>query len=351
MAPLIYCLFIFISIYLIIDLFGNLDEIIRSGMGVRMLMTYYFIAYLPSIMVQAMPIAVLIATMYTLGDFAMHNEITAFRASGVGLWNILKPFLITGLLISAFIFIINDAVVPSSTQLLFKIREEKLENKKPKSGSNKIIKNVALYGQGNKLIYARSYDSKTAVLKDIVIQEQDRRQNIIAKTTAKEARWTREGWIAFNITSYKLNREGEIKEEPVFQHRGLLSIKESPEEFYRQRYKTEILTMSELRSSLKRLAGTNSLMSKNLLIESYNRTAQPLANFIAVLIGAAFCIRSRRSSRLLGVGIGFLIGFFFYGFSAVTIALGRGGLLPPFLAAWSSNILFGWMGIYFINKY
>lgn len=350
LAPLFYCLFIFIFTYIVIDLFGHLDEIIKEHVGMRLLIIYY-LAYAPSILIQIMPIAMLIATMYTLGGFARGNEITALRASGVSLWNILKPFLITGLFVSTLILIVNDALVPRSTQFYLKIKEEKIERKKTGPALGKAVKNIALYGQGNKIIYARSYDPKIKILKDIIIHEHDRRQNIISKTTASEARWANGKWTGFNITTYKLDRNGEIKEEPKFEHRGTLNIKEDPDEFQRQKYKTEVLTVAELRNYIKRLSGTSSLILQNLRVDAYNRIAYPFANIIAVLIGAAFCLRAKKTSRLLGIGLGLLVGFLFYGVFAISTALGKGGFFPPFISAWLSNIVFGVWGIYLINKY
>lgn len=351
LIPLFYCLCIFTSIYLIVDLFGHLDEIIKEQIGIKTLFMYYC-TYCPSIAVQIMPITILIATMYTLGNLARHNEITALRAGGISIWHIVKPFLITGLLISSFILIINDRVVPASTRLFLKIKEEKIEKKgSDQTTSDKPIRDVALYGMGNKIIYARRYYPKTKILRDMVIHEHDRHQNITSKTTAREAWWSDSQWIAVDITTYKLDKEGRIREEPRFRQRGTLNLNETPEEFQKQKYKTEVLTMSELRTYIKRLSGSGGLILQNLLIEAHNRVAYPFANLIAVLIGAAFSLRTRRSGRLLGIGMGFLIGLFFYGVSAVCVALGKGGVLPAFISVWLSNVLFGSWGIYLINKY
>jgi len=350
LAPLFYCLFIFIFTYIIIDLFGHLDELIKEHIGMRLILIYY-LAYIPSIVTQIMPIAILIATMYTLGGFARGNEITALRAGGISLWNILKPFIITGLLVSSFILVVNDTLVPRSTRLYLKIKEEKIEKKKKDPLKTKIIKDVALYGTGNKIIYARSYDPKINTLKDIIIHQQDKRQDITAKIIAKEARWTNNSWKAFNVTTYNIDADGQISGKPIFRHRAVLPIKEGPYEFQTQIYKTEVLTLSELRNYIRRLSGTSGLVIENLLVEAYNRVSYPFANIIAVLIGAAFCLRTKRNSRMLGIGLGLLIGLFFYGAFAVSTALGKGGILPPLIASWLSNILFGILGIYFINKY
>jgi len=349
-APLLYCLFIFISIYCIVDLFGHLDEIIREKIGIITLFIYY-LAYIPRIIVEVMPVSMLIATMYTLENFIRHNEISALRASGIGIWDILKPFLITGLLVSSIVLIISDKVAPKSMQVSLKIKVEQLEKQKGDHWADRIIKNVAMYGKGNKIIYAKRYDPRTKILKDIIIHEHDRGQNITAKSTAKEARWTSKGWLGSGITTYKLDNKGDIKEEPRFIQKGVLDIKETPEELRNQKSRTEVLSFSELRSYVKRFSGTSNIIMQNLLIEMHSRISYPFANVIVVLIGAAFCLMSRRKGRMLGVGLGFVIGLFFYGVLAISLALGRGGALPPVIAAWSANVIFGSLGIYLINKY
>lgn len=350
LTPLFSCLFTFISIYIIIDLFGHLDEIIREQMGLGLLLVYY-LSYIPSIIVQITPIALMIATMYTLGNLARHNEIIALRASGISVWGTLKPFIITGLFISFFMLILNDRVVPSSNQRFLKIKEWKFDKKKTADIPNSPLRNVAIYGADNKIIYARLYDPKIKILKDIVIHKHDRHQNIIEKTTAKEAKWTGKGWAAFNITTYKLDIEGQIKEEPVFKHRGMLDIRERPEEFQNQKYKTEVLNSSELKNYIKRLSGASGAVVQGLKVEAYSRFSYPFANIIAIIIGAAFCLKTKRGGRLTGIGLGFVIGFLFYGVFAVSIAMGKGGVIPPFLSAWLANIIFGTLGIYYINKY
>jgi lipopolysaccharide export system permease protein len=85
-------------------------------------------------------------------------------------------------------------------------------------------------------------------------------------------------------------------------------------------------------------------------MEMHNRISYSFANLVAVLIGAAFCLQAKKSSRFLGIGLGLLIGFLFYGVFGVCSALGKGGILPPFVAAWGSNIIFGVIGVRVINR-
>ncbi|MCX5715780.1 MAG: LptF/LptG family permease [Candidatus Omnitrophica bacterium] len=349
LAPLLYCFFIFIALYIVIDLFAYIEEIIKQHVRLKVLIVYY-LAYLPTIIAQMAPIAMLIAAMQSLGSLARHNELIAMRAGGLSMWQILKPLVMTGLLVSLFVLVLNDRVIPRSTQVFMKIREEQLERKKTGSSATKILRDVAIYGIGNKIIFARSFDPKTNVLKNVIIHNHDRRQNIISKTIAREARWNKSRWVAFSMTTYKIDRTGQIIGEPVFLHRGDLDISEGPADFIKQKYNIEGLGLGELRKHIKRLSGTSGSVIRNLKMEMYNRVSYSFANLVAVIIGAAFCLRATRSSRFMGIGLGLLIGLLFYGVFGVCSALGKGGILPPFLAAWGSNIIFSIIGIRVINR-
>ena len=69
--------------------------------------------------------------------------------------------------------------------------------------------------------------------------------------------------------------------------------------------------------------------------------------FVMVVLGIPFAIRNRRSGGvLLGIVAGIAIGFIYYVTSAVLVSYGRTGVLPPFPAAWGTNIMFVLSGIW-----
>ena len=71
--PLVYYLFLFIFLYVIMDIFGHLDEILRNKVPLNILLQYY-ISFTPLIFVQTVPIATLLATVYMLSALNKSNE-------------------------------------------------------------------------------------------------------------------------------------------------------------------------------------------------------------------------------------------------------------------------------------
>ncbi|MDD5596264.1 MAG: LptF/LptG family permease, partial [Candidatus Omnitrophica bacterium] len=103
----VVCLLTFLFLYVIIDVFANLQDMLKQTLNFRILLQYY-LSYLPIIFVQVSPIALLLATLYTFGKLNRDNEIIAMRASRLSIVQITKTVLIFGFLISVCIFWLND---------------------------------------------------------------------------------------------------------------------------------------------------------------------------------------------------------------------------------------------------
>jgi lipopolysaccharide export system permease protein len=64
------------------------------------------------------------------------------------------------------------------------------------------------------------------------------------------------------------------------------------------------------------------------------------------ILGIPFALRIGRSGNVaVGITTSMAIGFVYWLFFSFSLSLGKGGLLPPLVAAWSANIVFGSIGI------
>ncbi|MFH1847700.1 MAG: LptF/LptG family permease, partial [Candidatus Omnitrophota bacterium] len=155
---------------------------------------------------------------------------------------------------------------------------------------------------------------------------------------------------ATDITVYDLDSSGRIINEPRFLKNGILDIRETPEDFEKQRFKIEFMTYRDLSSYIDKLSGISGGVVQKLSVEAHNRLSFPFINLVIILIGAAFALKTKRGSRLRGVAAGFTIGIIFYSVTAISIAFGKGGLLPPIISAWLPNVMFAGWGAYLINQ-
>ena len=92
------CIFVFLFLYIVIDLLSNLDEILKHR-ATLMLLARYYLSYLPIMFVQVSPFACLLSSVYTFAKLNHNNEIIAMRSSGLSIFEIARPSLLFGLLI------------------------------------------------------------------------------------------------------------------------------------------------------------------------------------------------------------------------------------------------------------
>ncbi|MFA5146272.1 MAG: LPS export ABC transporter permease LptG [Candidatus Omnitrophota bacterium] len=349
LGPFLWCLFIFIIMAVIIDVFSFIDDIVKYKIPFSSLVAFY-VYYCPTIFIQITPMAVLLSAIYMLSNLNKHNEITAMKSSGISLWRILAPILICGFVISVVVFIVNDRIIPMSSKISNVIRRDELEKDKRKGRDQGIIENVAVYGAGNRIVFARNYDIEKKTLGDVIIHEHDSSQRLISKTTASSGVWTDEGWKFYKVIMYKIDNAGKILGEPQFFAERVIPIKEKPNDFANREWRADFVSFRELSHYIKNFSGAGTRLTRGLLVDLHYKVAFPFISLIIILVGTPFAIITTRGGVLIGIGMSIMIGLLYYAAIAVSVAFGKAGFIPPIAGAWLGNVLFAAIGVYLVNK-
>jgi lipopolysaccharide export system permease protein len=350
LGPLLFCIVLFCVLFVIIDVFNHLDEFIKYGVFPKIILSYY-LYFLPSLLIQVIPISTLVAILYVLGHLNKHNEITALKASGVSTFHILSPYLFMGMLISFAVFLTNETIAPQSA-ITSRAIMDGLILKGKKNLGERAIKNVTLYGQNNRMIFAREYEITHQTLHDVVVLENDSSQILKAKLIAKKAKFDPDKniWIFHDAMRYELNRRGEMLGEPVYSDKLKLELPERPEDFVKEASEVEFMSAKQLRDYIQHMEGSSKKLIRRLWVDFHYKVAFPFLSFIVILIGAPLALRSERGSAMLGIGTSLVIVFAYYAIDSICLAMGKGGYLPVIVAAWVANLSFAIVGIYLIRK-
>lgn len=349
LGAFIWCLFIFMIMAVITDIFSFIDDIVKYKIPFISIAAFY-VYYCPTIFIQVAPMAMLLSAIYILSNLNKHNEIAAMRSSGISLWRILTPILIIGLLVSTLVFIVNDRIVPMSSKVSSLIRREELERYKDKTRQGKVLENVAIYGAGNRIIFARNYDVDKKTLGDIIIHEHDASQNLVSKTTAQSGVWTNEGWKFYKVIMCDIDNSGRILGKPLFFDEKIIQLKETPSDFANREWRPEYMSYRELKRYIKNFRGIGTKLVKGLLVDLHYKIAFSLISLIIILVGAPFALITTRGGVFIGIGTSIAIGLLYYAVIAISLAFGKAGILPPLAAAWLGNIVFASLGVYLVNK-
>ena len=342
----------FAFLFILIDTFGNLEDFIEKKVPLEVIAQYY-LTFLPVVVVNTSTMACLMAVLFTYSSLNGNNEIIAIRASGVNFWKLTRPAMVFAAVISAFVFLVNERFVPQSSMVNQEIRETKIKVVlSEKDKGRPIIKNLTFYGLRNRLFFVDTFDPNTNEITGITIIGHDQNQTLREKIVALKGKWTGLAWKFFNcqVTEYNTalpNVPGDIK---IYQEK-LMDMRETPRDFLRQRMDVTSMNIQQLYEYIHRFAGSGAVKTiNNLQVDLHQKIAFPLRTLIIVLAGLPFALMTgrRKAMTFTAVGIALIIGFLYYVIDAVGLALGKGGAVPPVVAAWiapATFILIAWAAI------
>lgn len=302
---------------------------------------------LPPIVVLTFPMAMLLATLLSFGRLSGSSEITAMKSGGVSFYRIATPVAYIALFVSVFAIAFGEIVVPRANQAYQHIvRYEIQGNIAPKSQEHVILKEIK-NGELQRLTYARKFDAATNAMYGISLQEFENGM-LVRVQNAEKAEWMKDHWTMHSGLIYDLSGDGTVQRTLKFTQQ-ILPIQQSPKELVQQQKKADEMTMRELRQQIQLMQG-QSVDTKKLEMELYQRITIPFASLIFALIGTPLGLQPNRTSSSIGFGISIIIIFMYYSVMTVASALGQGGVLPPVYAAWIPNLIGLAAGVLLIRK-
>ena len=159
-------------------------------------------------------------------------------------------------------------------------------------------------------------------------------------------------WEFKQSITYKFSSDGQISEEPQYFENEIMAIPETPREFVNQRQRPSYMTIAQLEEYIWKFSksGTSTIV-RNLKVDLYQKFFTPFTNMIIILLGIPFSLMMRRrATGLSSIGLSIMVGFLYYVLEAISIALGKGGVLFPALSATLSHIIALGCGLYMISS-
>ncbi|TYP94944.1 lipopolysaccharide export system permease protein [Fodinibius salinus] len=114
-GPFIFCFFTLMFLLLMQFLILYIDLLVGKGLPLGVIIEL-IVTNLASMVVLAMPMAVLVACLMAYGKFTELNELTAIRAAGVNPFHVISPVLTSGILLTIFLVWFSNDVLPDANQ-------------------------------------------------------------------------------------------------------------------------------------------------------------------------------------------------------------------------------------------
>jgi lipopolysaccharide export system permease protein len=357
LIPFSYCLSGFLIFWISFDVFAQLSDFQKQRLRPSEVAEYYLMRT-PDTLVQVLPIAFLLALLYALTNHARHHELTAIRAAGVSLLRLSMPYLALGFLLSLGVFAINELWAPQSMEAADEIRNRHQVNRSDTRQKDWEPKVGFYHSQdGDKDRRWWMVESYNLVTGDMIgphvtwLPSDGPRLEIFAKSAAYvDHVWT---FTNVNVRVYS-NAPGALPEQSLRESLLMPVFVETPEQFISQ---IKINKLDDFKSVRKAQLSVQEILEyerlqpgdtgKRAMLDTklHGRLAAPWTCFIVVLIALPFGAASGRRNVVVGVASSILICFTYFVLLQLALALGTGGYVLPWIAAWSPNAFFALVGL------
>jgi lipopolysaccharide export system permease protein len=340
---LIFSLIAFICIFVIVDLIEHLSDFIDKQVPPLIVTAYYFY-YLPFIIVLTMPIAMLLASMFAIGQLSKHHELAAMQSSGISLYRIVAPLLAIGLLVSAGIWFFGEKVMTVGNQRKAEINQIYIQ-RLPRSLPSRLA-NLYLQESANRRIFIGYFNARSNTANKISIQTYDS-IFVVSRLDAAHMQWTGGRWELSNGYRREFRADGEIAEK--FEAMILDDLSFTPQVLAKVQKAPEEMSFAELEEFIAEVA-RNGGDPARWEVDLYLKISFPLANFIIVLFGAPLAAGRARSGGAVGIALSLIICFLYFGTVKTGQSMGQNGTLHPLVGAWAANVLFLIGGVVILIK-
>ncbi|MDL2262248.1 LptF/LptG family permease [Bacteroidales bacterium OttesenSCG-928-I21] len=175
--------FICVFILLMQFLWKYVDEMVGKGLDISVLAEFFFYSAL-TLVPMALPLAILLASLMTFGNFGERLELLAMKAAGISLFRIMRPLVVTIVFICIGAFFFSNHIIPIAQSKLWTL----LYSMRDKSTEIEIPENVFYDGVTDYSIYVKKKDQKKNLLIDVMIYDLSKGFENITVTVADSAR-------------------------------------------------------------------------------------------------------------------------------------------------------------------
>jgi lipopolysaccharide export system permease protein len=332
------CLAGLMTIYLVVDFFEKIRGLLRYDVQLVILVEY-FVLRTPAICFQIAPLAVLMATLLTLGILSRNREILAMRSSGISLLRVAAPFLVLSFAVTVLLFLLSAVIIPHAVARAEYLKTARIE-KKPVGPLLRTGRSWIQIGNRT-LMNFDLVEPNGFMLRGVRLYQMGERFQLLRMTEAASAIYTSQGWVLSNGIHRTFLPDGGVTVEPF--ERAPMPLSQTPEELSSWlSTDTEEMTLMELRSYIERLRQDGYPVNR-FLTDYHGRMAFPFVSVIMAVVGIAVSLRhsgTRGYGMAMGIGLALVIGFLYWTTHSIALALGHSGVLRPEFAGWLANLVF-----------
>ena len=337
----------FLMLLLVFTLFELLGDILRNQVS-PLVVGEYLLSVSPYFVYNITPLCVLLAVLITFGLMQRSNEITAIKATGISIYRIVVPVLIAASLLTAGLFFFDQFYLPHANK-----RQDALRNLiKGKPAQTYLNpERKWIFGQHSSIYYYQFFDSERDQFGNLSVFQFDPASfQLTHRVYAERAHWEDrlQRWICEQ--GWERNLRGPaIGNFRTFDVSTFPAINEPPLYFKKEVKQSSEMNYEELRRYIHDLQQSGFDVVR-LKVQLQKKFAFPFIALVMAVLAIPFSLTHSKRGAVTGVAVAVGIAAVYTVVSNLFEAMGNVSQLPPILAAWAPDLIFGLTGGYLILK-
>ena len=335
-----------ISIAIVFDFNENLQKFTEHHAPARAIIFDYYANFVPYFANLFSALFVFIAVILFTSKLAGNSEIIAMLASGVSFKRLLRPYMITCVLLSALSFGLSAYIIPHGT-----VVRQNFENMYKKKTKNNSANNVQLQVDRGVIAYMQHYDNTTKRGYGFCLDKfQDKK--LVSHLTATDIQYDTisDSKFHWKISNWKVRKLQGMKETITSGSQKDTIITMEPTDLVYSKGQQETFTSPELKDYISKQLNRGSGNVVQYEVEYHKRIASSFASFILTIIGVSLSSRKRKGGMGLSLGIGLALSFGYIMLQTVCATFAIQADFPPVLAAWLPNFIYAFVAYFCYRK-
>jgi LPS export ABC transporter permease LptG/LPS export ABC transporter permease LptF len=323
-----------------ISTFVDLSDQVFKGVATWGMLGSYFWYAAPQYFYYILPLAVLLATLVTIGLLTKNSELIVMKACGISLYRVAMPMLIGGLLAGGIMFLLEESTLGPSNRQAEALRHV-IRGGSPQTFD--VLNRRWMVGTSDEIYHYGYFDPRERQLSAVSVFEFDEGMTTLRRRVfAERAMYVGSGtgsdtWRAEQGWMREFDERGEPQTFNAFAETQVAI--EPAAYFTTQAPDPAYMSYSQLRGYITRLRESGfDVVAQQVALE--RKISFPFVTLIMTLIAVPFAVTTGRRGAMYGIGIGIVLAISYWVTFSIFAALGTGGLMSPLLAAWAPNLLF-----------
>lgn len=332
----IYSILLIISISIVFDVNENLAKFTQYHAPVKAIVVDYYMNFVPYFANLFSPLFVFIAVIFFTSKLAGNSEIISMLAAGVSFKRLMRPYMISAMLISLLTFYLGAYIIPKGT-----IVRQNFETMYKNKRKNTSAENVQLQVGKGVIAYIQHYDNQLKKGYGFCLDKFENKK-LVSHLTATEIQYDTisDSKYHWHMSNWRLRQLKGMREHITSGMQRDTTVMMEPTDLVFSKGQQETFTSPQLREYINKQIDRGSGNVVQYEVEYHKRIATSFASFILTTIGVSLSSRKRKGGMGMYLGIGLALSFGYIMLQTVSATFAIQANTPPMLAAWIPNIIF-----------